>query len=229
MQKKPPEFESLEQMSDATATALTQAAANSAFRLFRDRQFRRAARFERLGQTEQDRIFNELVVSFIALLLLILEAPDLRIEPDLRDYLKIVHKAIPSMYLTHLKSIGVQTQHLRDWETLLSMRHEEYARDRHEVRAAAMQMGSNGKNLDLDELSKIQILLPVQTVAIGCHHHLCRGETAGLDDLFKLILKSLTPFYVEVRGRFEGRQATPLKRAQLVLRRIVERLSPKGK
>ena len=63
MMMNKPQFESLDQMADSTAAALAQAAAGSAFHLFRDKQFRRLANFEKLSQAEQDRIFNELVVA----------------------------------------------------------------------------------------------------------------------------------------------------------------------
>jgi hypothetical protein len=57
-----------------------------------------------------------------------------------------------------------------------------------------MKIESAEKRLDLDGLSRIQLLVPVQAVSIGCHHHICRGNTEGQDDLFKDILKSLSKF-----------------------------------
>lgn len=222
------ERESLDQMAHKTAAALTEAAAGSAFRLFQDKEFRRLAYFEQLSQIEQDRIFNELVVAFIVLIMLLLEAPDLRVATEFRDYLTRLNKAVPKAHLEHLRTLGVETKHLRDWEKLLAMRYEEYARDRHDVRAAAMQIESKEKDLDLEDLSKIQMLVPVQAVAIGCHHHICRGETKGKDDLFKLILKSLSMFYVEVRVRLEGGRITPLKRAQVAFKRILRRIGKKN-
>ena len=107
------------------------------------------------------------------------------------------------------------------------MRYEEYARDKHEVRGAAMQIESAKKSLDLDGLSRIQLLVPVQAVSIGCHHHICRGNTAGRDDLFKQILKSLSTLYVELRIRLEGGKITALTRARVALKRILQRLSRK--
>ncbi len=56
-------FESLDQMAGATAAGLAQAAAHSAFELFNDKEFRRLASFNALSRVEQDRIFNELLVS----------------------------------------------------------------------------------------------------------------------------------------------------------------------
>ncbi|RPH55607.1 MAG: hypothetical protein EHM89_16845 [Acidobacteria bacterium] len=183
------------------------------------------ADLERLSQVEQDRIFNELVVAFLVLIMLLLEAPDLRVPRELRNYLADLNKRISEAYVDHLKTLGVETHHLRDWEKLIAMRFDEYARDRHEVRGAAMQMESAKKGLDLDGLSRIQLLVPLQAVSIGCHHHICRGNTAGRDDLFKQILKSLSRFYVELRIRLEGGKITALTRARVALKRILQRLS----
>jgi hypothetical protein len=222
-------FDSLDQMADTTAAALIQGAAGSAFNLFRDRQYRRLAGFEGLSQTEQDRIFNELVVSYVVMIMLLLEAPDLRVPADFKAYLAGLKRKIPKAHVDHLRSLGVQNIHLQDWEKLIDMRYDEYARDRHDVRAAAMQIESSEKTLDMDSLSRIQMLVPVHAVAIGCHHHVCRGETEGRDDLFKLTLKSLSKFYVDIRVRMEGGNITPLKRARVALKRLVRRKHKKKK
>jgi hypothetical protein len=225
MKTRLPTFESPDQMAQVTAAGLSQAAAVSAYELSCDKEFRRMADLERLSQVEQDRIFNELVVAFLVLIMLLLEAPDLRVPRELRNYLADLNKRISEAYVDHLKTLGVETHHLRDWEKLIAMRFDEYARDRHEVRGAAMQMESAKKGLDLDGLSRIQLLVPLQAVSIGCHHHICRGNTAGRDDLFKQILKSLSRFYVELRIRLEGGKITALTRARVALKRILQRLS----
>jgi hypothetical protein len=220
-----PESESLGQRADATAAGLAQAAATSAFHLFRNKQFRRLAGIEQFSQAEQDRIFNELVVAFLVLIMLVLEAPDLRVARDVQAYLAGLKKTIPKAYVNHLRTLRVEPSYLRDWEKLIEMRYEEYARDRHDVRAAAMRIESAEKDLDLDDLSKIQMLVPVQAVAIGCHQHICRSETDGHDDLFKFTLRSLSMFYVELRVRLEGGRITPLTRARVALKRMLHRIS----
>jgi len=149
-----PASESLEQMSDATAAGLALTAAGAAFQLFREKQFRRLAGFEQLNQVEQDRIFNELVVAFVVLTMLLREAPDLRVAGESRDYLAGLNKSVPKAHLNHLRSLGLEKNHLRDWEKLMAMRYEEYARDRHDVRAAAMQIESAEKSLDLDDFRR---------------------------------------------------------------------------
>jgi len=218
------QFESLDQMADETASALVRTAASSAFKLFRDKQFRQLAGFGQISQTEEDRIFNELVVGSVVLIMLVLEAPDLRVAKEFKEYLTKLIKKIPKAHLDYLKESGVKSKkHLRDWKKLIDMRYKEYARDKHDVRAAAMQIESSEKGLDLDDLSKIQMLVPVQAVAIGCHHHICRGETDGQDDLFKLTLRALSKFYVQLRVHLEGGRITPLTRARVALKRIIGR------
>ena len=181
-----PGFDSFDQMAGVTASALVKAAADSAFSLFRDKRFRRPVKLDRLHQTEQDRIFNELIVGCIVLIMLTLEAPDLSIPKELRDYFVLLEKKIPQAHVDQLRQLGVETEHLQTWEKLIDMRYEEYAKDRHDVRAASMQIASSEKRLDMDGLSKIQILVPVQAVAIGSHHHICRDKTENRDELFKV-------------------------------------------
>jgi hypothetical protein len=227
MKTRLPEFDSPDQMAQATAANLSQSASAAAYEIFCDKEVRRMVDFERLSQVEQDRIFNELVVAFLALVMLLLEAPDLRVAPELRNYFAELKDRIPAAYVGQLKSLGVEAQHRRDWEKLISLRYEEYARDKHEVRSAAMQIESAEKTLDLESLSKIQLLVPVQAVAIGCHDHICRGNTAGQDDLFKRMLNSLSKFYVELRIRFEGGKITPFTRAGVAIKRMLRRLGNK--
>jgi len=90
-----------------------------------------------------------------------------------------------------------------------------------------MQIETAQKTLDLDGLSKIQLLVPVQPVSIGCHRHICRGNTAGQDALFKHIIKSLANFYVELRVRLEGGEITLVTRARVALKRTLRRLGGK--
>jgi hypothetical protein len=84
-----------------------------------------------------------------------------------------------------------------------------------------MHLESREKALDLDDLSRIQLLVPVQAAAIGCHHHVCRGDTDGRDELFKLTLRSLSRFYADIRIRLEGGKITFLMRARRALRRMI--------
>lgn len=229
MQTNEPTFESLDQTADATVAGLARAAVGAAFELCRDKRFRQLAAMEQLNQAEQDRIVNELVVATLVLVMLLLEAPDLRVAGDFQRYLAGLSKKVPRAFLNYLGTLGIETNALQDWEKLIAMRYEEYARDRHGVRAAAMQIESAERGLDLDGLSRIQMLVPLQAVAIGCHDHICRGDMEGRDDLFKLTLDSLSKFYVEIRVRVEGGAITPLIRMRATLKEMLYRIKRRAR
>jgi hypothetical protein len=87
-----------------------------------------------------------------------------------------------------------------------------------------MDLESSEKGLTVDGLSKIQLLVPLQVTAIGCHHHVCRGDTDGRDELFKLILRSLSRFYFELRVTLEGGRITPLTCARMAVKKTLRRM-----
>ena len=209
-----------EKMAKILSHLLDQAASNKAFEFFQDKKFRELVGFNKLEQIEQDRIFNELVLAGIVLLMLTFEAPDLRIPQELKGYFTLVKDEIPKAHLIQLGQYGIEKKYLADWDKLIQMRYDEYSEDKFEVRKAAMHVESREKDLDTKDILDIQMLLPVQTVAIGCHHHICRSKTEGKDDLFKLILRWLSKFYIEIRIPLEGGKITPLKRLWIKVKRI---------
>lgn len=209
-----------EKMASFLGRSLATTAAQKAFELFNEKEFRELLNWESLSQLERDRIFNELVVSGLVMLMLLCESPDLRMEDEMKEYLGLVKDKIGWGYVEILKENGVERKYLKDWEKLVRMRYDEYAKDRLEVRSAAMEVEAGEDGLDQKKLEGIQILLPVHTVAIGCHHHICRGKTEGKDELFKLILKWLGNFYVEIRIRMEGGKITWWKKFKAKLRRM---------
>jgi hypothetical protein len=221
--KDPSEFTCHEDVVEATADALDQAASHYAHAMYWHRDFQNLARLDDLDQLEQDRIFNELVVACIVQIMLTFEAPDLRVHDDLKGYYRELRDAMPKAHTRTLGELGVESKYLKDWEKLIAMRFEEYARDRHGVRAAAMDLQSREKELDPEMLSGIQLQVPLTAVAIGCHDHICRGKTDGRDELFKFILNKLARFYVEFRVNMEGGRITRLDRARAATRRFLRR------
>ncbi len=210
----------LAKMASILAASLSQAASQYAFKLFRDRKFRQFLEFDKLKKIEQDRIFNELVVTNLILLMLTLEAPDLRMDSDVKDYFFALKDELPKAHVNCLRELGIEEKYLRGWRKLIHMRYEEYSKDKHEARQAAMEIESRQKELTTEGLVDIQLLLPVQTVAIGCHYHLLRGKVRGKDELFKLIVRSLGRFYVEVRVPLEGGKITFGKKNRVKIRHL---------
>lgn len=214
-----------EKMARILAAGLDQAAAQAAFKFFRDKKFRQETDFNGLSQIEQDRIFNELVLAAIVLIMLTLEAPDLRCPDEMREFLLLVKERLPKEHLDYLKNLGVERKYLSDWERLIAMRYEEYHHDKGEARAAAIEIESAEQELTAEGLTGIQLVLPVQVVAIGAHHHILRGKTRGKDELFKLILRWLSRFYIEIRVPMEGGKITFWKRLMVNFRHLKEKVA----
>ena len=211
-----------------TAASLDRAASHAAFQLFSDEKFRQLAKFDSIEKVEQDRIFNELVLATLTVLMLTMDARDLRVPEEMMEYYQLLKEELPKVHIDYLASMGIEKNYLRDWEKLIQMRYQEYDEDKLKAREAAMEVEAREKGeLDIKDLEGIQLLLPVQTVAIGCHHHICRSKTEGRDELFKLTLKWLGRFYVQIRVPMEGGKITPLARLKVSFRHLKNRIFSK--
>ncbi len=215
-QKRP---ESPEQEVKRVAHGLVWKAWRQAFKLFRNRKFRELTNFKNLEQVEQDRIFNELSATAILLIIFTLEAPDLRVPSDFKDFIVYLKDEIPKAHIDQLRKLEVEEEYLEIWRKLLDMRYEEYQKDKHKVREAAMEVQSQEATITNDDLSKIQLGLPVETLAIGAFFHIRRGKDNPDDPLFKMLLDWLGWFYLDVRLSVEGVKVPWLKKIWINTRR----------
>lgn len=190
-----------------------------AFKLFRDRKFRELTNFKNLEQVEQDRIFNELSATAVLLVVFTLEAPDLRVPPDFKEFIAYLKDEIPKAHIDQLRKLGLEEKYLEIWRKLLDMRYEEYQKDKHKVREAAMEIQSLQATLTNDDLNTIQLGLPVKTLAIGTLFHIRRGKDNPEDPLFKMLLDWLGWFYLDVRLSTEGVKVPWWKRIWVNTRR----------
>lgn len=202
---------------------LAQAVGTTAFKLFINKKFRELIFFDSITQLEQDRIFNELVLAVLTVMMLTCDAPD--IPEENKVFFQKIKVELPKMYISQLKSMNIEKKYLKQWETLIDMRYQEYTEDKTKAREAAMIVESQNKDIDIKKLSEIQLMLPLQTVAIGCHHHVCRSKTDGRDELFKMIIRWLGEYYVEFRALVEGKEISTLTRIKVCLRRLFHHVS----
>lgn len=218
---------SLPKMAKLIATMLDKGAVGWVGKIFWDKKFQRLTEFDKLKQSEKDRIFNELILAPLTLFMITLEAPDLRQPEDFREYLLTVRDEIPKAHVEYLKTLGIEKKHLSDWKKLIRMRYGEYNESKLKARQAMMEYKSQEKDLVPSDLDEIHLFLPVFTVAVGCHRHICRGKTKGKDELFKYLIKHLSRFYSEFRVIVEGAEITPWKRFKIKLRHFLNDLRGK--
>lgn len=216
----PKHLPSLNKMTQITAVGLYRMASHMAFSLWQDRTYRLLIDLTKLPQVEQDRIFNELVVAGLTVLMLTLDAPDLRVDKEMKQYYALLRDEIPRAHLSELKRLGIEKKHLKIWKKLIVMRFEEYSQAKLNARSAAMEYESQEKQLTASDLDGIHSYLPPFTVAVGCHKHIFRGKTDGHDLAFKYLMKKLSRFYVPARATIEGHRITPLLRLRMGVRHL---------
>lgn len=212
---------SLSRMAKITAAGLDKAATQYAFKIYWDKNFLRLAKIDSLDQIEQDRIFNELILACMILIMLTLESPDLNVPREMKDYYLTVKDEIPQAHIEQLKELGIERKHRKLWQKLIKMRYDEYYEDRLKVRDAAMTTEAKEKGeLNTKDILDIQMILPVQTVAFDTFAHITQHKTKGNEDLLRFIVRSLGKFYIEIRIPVEGGKITAWKRVMLKLKRL---------
>lgn len=157
--------------ADTIAKEITNKIAASSFKLFRDRKFRRLAELEKFDQTEQDRIFNEIVISGLALSILFFRT---MMEKQKDNYFYEVETELFSAYGNILKEIGAQKKDADLFKTVIKMRVDEYQK----------QYIKYKKHLP----SEKAVVWPF-VVAIGGYDHITRGKGKPEDPLYMIFFE----------------------------------------
>lgn len=215
-----PSAANLQKMPPLIARMLDQAAIGWTGKMYNGRQFQKLAKLDSLTKTEQERIFNEVILAPLTMLMLTFEAPDLNQPDEFKDFLRSVRDEIPKVHVAYLKEIGVEKKFLKLWDKLLAMRFEEYARDKLDARQAMMDDKAKEEMLEMSGLREINLLVIPFTVAVGCHQHICRGKGMKNQELFKYLMKELSRFYLQFRLIAEGIRLTPGKKLRLKARHL---------
>ena len=169
-------------------------ASRQAFSMFRNVEFRDSLDFAHSEKVEQDRFFNEMVVTNIVMVMLLLDQEVAASDPgERRDYLKEVREEMPRYYIRYLKKIGVEDKFAHIWKKLLDLRYNEYTEDTPEWRQAFMAVD---RGLASDNHVAI-----FQTLAFGLYRHLRRGKVEKEDPLFKKIQGFQVFTFKETRKR----------------------------
>lgn len=154
----------------------------SAFEVFKDEEFRRCFDFVRQKQEEQNRLFNELGVTSLCLLLLVLEDVPWRNQEKIHFW-REVRQRTPKMFQDWLKELGLPRPYVSLWGELIQMRYKEYQRDRRQVRQELEKYDQEFANFDIEAAKSAYVRF--MAVAIGAIHHLRRGKTSPKDPFFR--------------------------------------------
>ena len=156
------------------AEDVTDLIAKASFFLFRDKKFRLSVdNFDNLEQVEQDRIFNEIVVSGLVLAILTYETiADLAQNDEKKSYFIELKTEMESRYGNNLRELGVEEEFAGLWKGLIQMRADEYRKDYREHKA------------EIGDRPGVNPYMFV--VAIGGTDHISRGKAKAEGELFKI-------------------------------------------
>lgn len=157
--------------------------AKVSFMLWEKKEFREMIDFDNISQTEQDRIFNELEVSFLGLFYLYLDnlssqlkaGEEKKITDKLKDFLI---KGFIALY----KDLNIEEKLIKTWELLIDMRFKEYQKDF----KALMKEGKKMEKLAEDEKFRL-FWARTQTITLDCLQHIRRGKLDQKDPLRKYL------------------------------------------
>ena len=178
--------EEIIEMLDHAAEKLAEAVASLSFDVWSRKDFRLFVNFPNISQTEQDRIFNELEVSILGLL--ILKFDDGISKKDKEFGLMLVHfeNKLIEGFLNLFRNLKVEEKYVKQWRTLIDMRLSEYRKDY----KIAIKESEKMKELDENEDLKIS-WARIETITIDCLTHIRRGDVEEKDPLWKFLRKWL--------------------------------------
>lgn len=161
----------------------------SSFQVFIDPNFRQLTNFDKQSQVEQDRIFNELVVTAIIYVVLMIDGKldEERVKPDRIHFWMKLRDMIPDLYVNYLKGLGIAGQHLDIWKKLIDLRWKEYKNEQKNTRSAWAK--EFAEHPDKDVLNEVAVRL--ETVTVGALLHITRGQAkTNADDPLRRHLRT---------------------------------------
>ena len=157
-----------------TAQQLAQEASKQAFRVYRDPVFRKGVSFDTTETVEQDRMFNELVVTNLVLEILMIETLATFARGRSKEWLRAVAEAIPTEFITTLRDASVAEEFLEIWKKLIALRQDEYEQTRLDHREYFPELGEGNPW--------------VRVTAISCLFHIRRSKNVPNDPLLPLVM-----------------------------------------
>lgn len=172
-----------EELIKETSKELVNFVINSAFKIFKDEEFRKQFNFLEQEKIEQDRLFNELSLTSICLLLLLLDTASDWWQNEKRYFWQKVKSRIAKRFQEWLKELGISQKYVSLWEKLIKMRYNEYKKNLPKLYQASGMVDPEFIKSD-DERRKVGYAR-FMAVSIGAIHHLRKGEANPKDPFFK--------------------------------------------
>ncbi len=158
------------------------------FKVFTDVKFRELAGFEKLSIEEHDRIFNEIQMAWICLVLFYINAVKSLVPLSDYHFWQDVAQRIPGGFKAILMGYGADEHNAKLMAQLIDLRYKEY-----ELLADSVWEISDDKNPEFKSLTPHmkRVGACMQAIAVGTVGHIRRGELKQGDPLIKFLVEQL--------------------------------------
>ena len=179
-----------EEILDKLGQALANVVARVSFMLWEKKEFREMIDFDKISQTEQDRIFNELEVSFLGLFYLYLDNLSTQLENQAEKALvEQLKPALKKGFISLYEDLKIEKKFIDIWKELINMRFEEYKKD------FKLLMKEGKKEKEIRKACKVikndekfgLFWARNQAITLACLQHIRRGKLDHKDPLRKYL------------------------------------------
>ena len=160
------------------AEFLVRRAASSGYGVFINPDFRRLINFAKQSEEEQNRIFNELVVTGICLLDLIVASKLNDVKHGRRHFWLDVREKIPDAFCGWINTLGMAGEFVDIWKKLIDLRVKEYLEGQNETREVWTREFKNHPDREVLTESAAR----VENITVGCMLHITRGKASKAAD-----------------------------------------------
>src|SRR3989344_2572201 len=150
---------------------LVKIVSGSAYQVFLDESFRELADFKRQNEEEQNRIFNELVVTGLGLLLLLIDDKLPNIKDERKNFWKEVRDKVPELFTEWLESLGIAKTYVGIWAKLIDLRMDEYLKDKGMTRNVWAEELFKENDEEMNDAA-----VRVETMTVSSLLHITRGK-----------------------------------------------------
>lgn len=177
-----------------TADGLLQFALHTGGRAYNDRAFQRLIRFSDCDETEQGRLFNELLVTAIGGL--VLSFDDELFPGDVAPLLGKLRAAVRPRFKLVLEGMGIAPPLVKTWLKLYDLRIKEY---REELEEFGPHVKRQLAEIAVDEpLRPKQVVTRMMVLATAALFHLRRQKPLPDDPLHGYLKRWLVPYLAQL-------------------------------
>lgn len=156
-----------------SASEIAEFIAQASYNVWVSSEFRKIISFDSLSQIEQDRIFNEIEVTLLGVVML-------KAEEHLKPQ---VAYTVAQAFLDILSKVNLQTKYVDGWRQLIALRFDEYKKD-YEI---ALKESESIKDFEKEDEKIKNAWARIETLTIDSLSHIRRGKVRKNDPLWSFL------------------------------------------